>query len=153
MKKIFFVLAFILVSSSLSAQYGTINKMLQRLEERKGINQNLSDVDINNKKFVLIKDFDDHTERLFISINGNVATFAEVFDDKKTGESSSNVFTGDMVRTNNNILSFRFDKLENKKIAMPLSKTLLMTKQKKILYLVDINTKERWIDEASFGKQ
>lgn len=135
----------------LNAQYGTLNEILNRLEERKGINQHLENENIDNKKFVFIKDAEDHTERDFIVIKGNQATYVEVFDDKATGESSSNVFTGDIVRRKN-IVSLRADKLENKKVPMPVTKTLLLTKQKDILYLIDVNTKDRWIDEASYSK-
>lgn len=136
----------------LQAQYGTLNEILNRLEERKGINQNLESVNIDNKKFVFIKDAEDHTERDFIIIKGNEATYVEVFDDKATGESSSNVFTGDIVRRKN-IISLRADKLENKKVPLPVTKTLLLTRQKDILYLIDVNTKDRWIDEASYSKK
>ncbi|WP_238555550.1 hypothetical protein [Chryseobacterium sp. P1-3] len=98
----------------LKAQYGSLNEILRRLEERKGINQHLESVNIDNKKFIFIKDEADHTERDFIIIKGKNATYVEVFDDKATGESSSNVFTGDIVRKNN-IISLRADMLENKK--------------------------------------
>ncbi|MGG5209995.1 hypothetical protein ACQWU4_13780 [Chryseobacterium sp. MIQD13] len=136
----------------LKAQYGTLNEILNRLEERKGINQHLEKVNIDNKKFIFIKDAEDHTERDFIVIKGNQATYVEVFDDKATGESSSNVFTGDIIRKKN-ILSMRADKLENKRVPMPVTKTLLLTKQDDILYLIDVNTKDRWIDEASYSKK
>lgn len=136
----------------LNAQYGTLNEILNRLEERKGVNQHLENVNIDNKKFVFIKDAEDHTERDFIVIKGKEATYVEVFDDKATGESSSNVFTGDIIRKKN-IVSLRADKLENKKVPMPVTKTLLLTKQDDILYLIDINTKDRWIDEASYSKK
>ncbi|KMQ58425.1 hypothetical protein ACM46_22240 [Chryseobacterium angstadtii] len=136
----------------LKAQYGTLNEILNRLEERKGINQNLENVNIDNKKFVFIKDAEDHTERDFIIIKGNQATYVEVFDDKATGESSSNVFTGDIVRKKN-MVSLRADKLENKKVPLPVTKTLLLTRQKDILYLIDVNTRDRWIDEASYSKK
>ncbi|MDP9960648.1 hypothetical protein [Chryseobacterium lathyri] len=136
----------------LQAQYGTLNEILNRLEERKGINQHLENVNIDNKKFVFIKDAEDHTERDFIVIKGKEATYVEVFDDKATGESSSNVFTGDIIRKKN-ILSLRADKLENKKVPMPVTKTLLLTRQDNILYLIDVNTKDRWIDEASYSKK
>jgi hypothetical protein len=136
----------------LNAQYGTLNEILNRLEERKGINQHLENVNIDNKKFIFIKDAEDHTERDFIVIKGKNATYVEVFDDKATGESSSNVFTGDIIRKKN-ILSLRADKLENKKVPMPVTKTLLLTKQDNILYLIDVNTKDRWIDEASYSKK
>ncbi|MGC5746230.1 hypothetical protein [Chryseobacterium sp. NFX27] len=136
----------------LNAQYGTLNEILNRLEERKGINQHLENVNIDNKKFIFIKDAEDHTERDFIVIKGKEATYVEVFDDKATGESSSNVFTGDIIRKKN-ILSLRADKLENKKVPMPVTKTLLLTRQDNILYLIDVNTKDRWIDEASYSKK
>lgn len=152
MKKLFVLMLFV-TGFALNAQnYNAINDILTMLEERKGINQNLENLSIDNKKFVLIKDFDDHTERSFIIIKGKNATYVEMFDDKATGQSSSNVFTGDILRTKN-IVSMRADKLENKKIPIPVAKTLLLTKQKDILYLIDINSRERWIDESSYTKK
>ena len=138
---------------AIKAQYSSINAILTLLEERKGINQNLKDVNIDDTKFVLIKDFEDHTERSFIVIKGNKVTYVEMFDDKKTGETSSNVFSGDIMRTRRNIISLRADQLEGKKIPIAITKTLLMTKQKKILYLVDLNSKERWIEENAINKK
>lgn len=143
---------FLLGTLGLKAQYGTLNEILNRLEQRKGINQHLENVNIDNKKFVFIKDEADHTERDFIIIKGNNATYVEVFDDKATGESTSNVFTGDIIRKKN-IISLRADMLENKKIPMPVTKTLLLTQQDNILYLIDVNTRDRWIDEASYSKK
>ncbi len=137
---------------SVKAQYGSLNSILTRLEERKGVNQNLESVNIDNKKFVFIKDEADHTERDFIVIKGNKATYVEVFDDKTNGQSSSNVFSGDIVRNKKNIISLRADMLENKKVPVPVAKTLLLTRQDNILYLIDINTKDRWIDEMSFAE-
>jgi hypothetical protein len=148
----FFIGVLFFGTLGLNAQYGTLNEILNRLEERKGINQHLENVNIDNKKFVFIKDAEDHTERDFIVIKGKEATYVEVFDDKATGESSSNVFTGDIIRKKN-ILSLRADKLENKKVPMPVTKTLLLTRQDNILYLIDVNTKDRWIDEASYSKK
>lgn len=152
MKKLI-ILSLFFVSLAFKAQnYGTLNEILNRLEERKGINQNLEAVNLDDKKFVLVKDFDDHTERNFIVLKGKKATYVEMFDDKKTGESSSNVFSGDIVRKKN-IVSLRADFLENKKIPLAITKTLLLTKQKDIYYLLDVNTRERWIDEASYYKK
>lgn len=153
MKKIFFLTLLIVNFVAIKAQYSSINAILTLLEERKGINQNLKDVNIDDTKFVLIKDFEDHTERSFIVIKGNKATYVEMFDDKKTGETSSNVFSGDIMRTRRNIISLRADQLEGKKIPIAITKTLLMTKQKKILYLVDLNSKERWIEENAINKK
>ena len=148
----FLIGIFLLGTLGLKAQYGTLNEILNRLEQRKGINQHLEHVNIDNKKFIFIKDETDHTERDFIIIKGNNATYVEVFDDKATGESSSNVFTGDVIRKKN-IISLRADMLENKKIPMPVTKTLLLTQQDNILYLIDVNTRDRWIDEASYSKK
>lgn len=152
MKKIFVLLLFI-SALGLKAQYGSVNAILDILEAKKGLNKNLSNVNIDDVKFVLIKEFADHTERDFIIIKGNKATYVEVFDDKQTGETSSNVFTGDVVRSKNQIVSLRADQLEGKKIPIAITKTFLMTQQKKILYLIDINTKERWIEESSINKK
>jgi hypothetical protein len=152
MRKIFIGILFFGAFTAKAQSYGTLNEILTRLEDRKGINQHLENVNIDNKKFVLIKDFEDHTERDFIVIKGKDATYVEVFDDKATGESSSNVFTGDIIRKKN-IVSLRANILENKKIPIPVTKTLLLTKQDDILYLIDINTKDRWIDELSYSKK
>lgn len=152
MKKFLIGMLFLGASFGLKAQYGSLNDILTRLEERKGVNQNLEAVNIDNKKFVFINDEADHTERDFIVIKGNKATYVEVFDDKATGESSSNVFSGDIVRNKKNIISLRADLLENKKVPIPFTKTLLLTRQDNILYLIDVNTKARWIDEESFSK-
>lgn len=152
MKKAALILT-LLGSFMLQAQnFGAINDILDRLEERSGINQHLENLSVENKKFVLIKDFNDRKERSFIVIKGNDATYVQIFDDKVSGKSSSNVFTGDVIRKKN-ILSLRADKLENQRIPIPLTKTLLLTRQKDIVYLIDINTKERWIDEASYSKK
>lgn len=152
MRKFLIGILFFAATFSLKAQYGSLNDILTRLEERKGINQNLESVNIDNKKFIYIKDEADHTERDFIVIKGNKATYVEVFDDKTTGESSSNVFSGDIIRNKRNIFSLRADMLENQKVPIPVTKTLLLTKQDNILYLIDINTRARWIDEESFSK-
>lgn len=153
MKKLMFTAVVALSTVGVKAQYGSINAILDKLEERRGINQNLKNADLSDAKFVLMRDFDDHKERDFIVVKGQEATYVEIFDDKKSGESSTNIFTGDYIRTSNNIVSFRFDKLEGKKVSMPITKTLLMTMQKNILYLVDVNTKERWIDEKAIGNK
>ncbi|GAA4158767.1 hypothetical protein GCM10022217_20440 [Chryseobacterium ginsenosidimutans] len=152
MKKIFVGILFFGATFGLKAQYGSLNDILTRLEERKGVNQHLETVNIDNKKFVFIKDETDHTERDFIVIKGNKVTYVEVFDDKTTGETSSNVFSGDIVRNKKNIISLRADMLENQKVPIPVTKTLLLTRQDDILYLIDINTRARWIDEESFSK-
>jgi len=102
MRKIFIGI-FLLTGFAFNAQnYGAINDILTLLEEKRGINQNLENLSVDNRKFVLIKDFPDHTERNFIVIKGKDATYVEMFDDKSTGETSSNVFSGDILRKQKN---------------------------------------------------
>jgi len=152
MKKQLLATLLLLAGFMAQAQYGAINDILTKLEERRGFAKNLADETLGDRRFVLIKEFDDHTERHFIVLKGNAATYVEVFDDKATGQSTSNVFSGDYVRTPQQIISLRVDKLEGRKIAMPITRTLLLNKQKKILYLIDVNTRERWIDEKALSK-
>lgn len=153
MKKISFVFLLFISTFGLKAQYGTINAILDRLEEKRGMNKNVTHVSIDDSKFILIKDFEDHVERNFIIFKGNNATYVEVFDDKKTGETTANVFTGDVVRSKHQIISLRADLLEGKKIPIAITKTFLLTEQKNILYLIDVNSKERWIEESAINKK
>ncbi|QDP86003.1 hypothetical protein FNJ88_10765 [Chryseobacterium sp. SNU WT5] len=153
MNRLFIALFFLFSSTCIKAQYVSINAVLDRLEENRGINKNLGKINLDGRKFILIKDFEDHTERNFLVLNGNLATYIEVFDDKATGQTSSNVFSGDIVRSKNQIISFRGNRLEGETIPIALTKTFLLTQQKKILYLIDINTKERWIDEGAINKK
>lgn len=153
MNKILTFILFLSFAVGAKAQYGSINAILDRLEQKKGINKQLKNINLNQKKFVLSKEYDDHTERNFLVLDGNKATYIELFDDKADGKTSSNVFTGDFVRSDSNIISVRCDLLEGKKVALPLTKTFLLTQQKDILYLVDIASKDRWIDETAIAKK
>ena len=148
MKKNFFF-SFVIFFGLASAQVNAVNYSLDQLEQNKRINSNLENESLDDKKFVLIKDFEDHTERHFIIIKGNNATFIEIFDDKTTGKSHSNVFSGDVLRTRHNMISLRFDTLEREKLTVPVVKSLLLKKQQTHMYLTDINTQERWMDENS----
>ena len=153
MKKLVFALVLSCSTLGLKAQYGSINAILDKLEERRVLNKDLSDVNMDDRKFVLVKDFPDHTERRYIILKGKQATYVEMFDDKQSSETSTNVFSGDVIRTGNNIISLRADMLEGKKIPLPVTKNLLLARQKKFLYLIDVNTKERWIEESAFTQK
>lgn len=153
MKKLSVIAVLLLSYVAVNAQFAEMDLRLKILEEKKGVRQNIKSENLSGKKFVLLKTFEDHNERLFITIDGDKATYAEVFDDLKTGQTSSNVFQGDVLKTDANVLSFRFDTLEGEKIALPLVKNLLLTKQKSTLYLLDVNTKDRWIDESALASK
>lgn len=131
------------------AQYSEINARLAEIEARKGSGQPVTAEELSGKRFLMIKDFEDHTERQFITMQNAAATFVEVFDDKAAAKTSSNVFTGDVQYTPEGMLSFRFDKLEGRKINLPVAKSLRVYRQRRTLYLLDVNTRERWIDEAA----
>ncbi|WP_229723787.1 hypothetical protein [Chryseobacterium sp.] len=143
-----FVVMAVLFTVSVQAQFATMNKILDRTAERRQANKDLSKITLDGKKFLLIRDFPDHTERNFISVNGDQLTFVEVFDDKQTGQSSSNVFSGDVVRTRHNMISLRADKLEGERIGLPLTKTLQLVVRDKTLYLKDIHTGDYWTEES-----
>ncbi|MCW0487369.1 hypothetical protein OKE78_00785 [Riemerella anatipestifer] len=152
MKKII-ALGFVIASFGIKAQnFGTLNTILDRLEERRGFNQDLSGVSLDGKKFVSIKDFEDRTEREFIVFTNDKVNYIELLDAKSDNKTSSKVYDGDFIRKKN-IVSIRADKLEGKKIPIAVTKTLMLNREKEILYLIDINTKQRWIDEQSITKQ
>lgn len=145
MKKIFSICLFF-AFVGMHAQFAQMNKILDELENRYGISEELKNENIDGLKFVQIKEFETYTERIIIEVKGKTATFVEIFDEKDTGESGTNVFTGDYIRTNKNMISFRFDKLEGKKTAVPKVLNLLLTKYNDTIYLLNYQTKERWIE-------
>lgn len=145
MKKIFSICLFF-AFVGMNAQFAQINKILDELENRYGISEELKNENIDGLKFVQIKEFEAYTERIIIEVKGKTATFVEIFDEKDTGESGTNVFTGDYIRTNKNMISFRFDKLEGKKTAVPKVLNLLLTRYNDTIYLLNYQTKERWIE-------
>ncbi|MDL1914176.1 MAG: hypothetical protein FDW93_06620 [Bergeyella sp.] len=145
---LFFVLFF--AKSQLSAIDSYLNKMED--SERETI-EKLKNTSLEDKKFTLIKQFKDHLERSVVIFEGNEAVLVELFDDKKSGETTAKIFTGDFVRTENNIISVRCDQLEGQKIPIPVTKTFLLSEKRGVLYLIDINRKkERWIDQSAIKK-
>lgn len=152
MKKAIFLWIFLFSVLGVHAQYAEMDAMLTYLEQRRGI-KNLEKAELDNKKFIRIKEFDDYTERNVLIFNGDKVTYVEMFDDKSNGQTSSNVFTGDMVKNNKGVISIRCDYLEGKKIPLAVTKTFLPHQQRKIIYLVDMNTQERWIDEYYFSNK
>ena len=154
MKKILFFCALTFVFSGVNAQnFGSLDAIIQKLEKRNKTNKNAVDYSIQNKKFVNVQNFDDHDERFIIEFNNdNSITLIELFDDKSTGQTSSNIFTGDFVRKNN-IISIRADKLEGQRIAIPLTYMFYLMNVKDIWYLKDMNNNLRWIENNSLGKK
>ncbi|MGV4412834.1 hypothetical protein [Chryseobacterium sp. T1] len=154
MKKLLLFCALTVAYSGVDAQnFGSLDAIIQKLEKRNKNNKNAVDYSIQNKKFVNLQSFDDHDERHIIEFNNdNSITLIELFDDKSTGQSSSNIFSGDFVRKNN-IISIRADKLEGQKIAIPVTHMFYLMNVKDIWYLKDMNNNLRWIENNSLGKK
>lgn len=153
MKKLFILTGIISASFFNAQSYSAINDLLQKIEAKHAKMIDASGYTISNKKFVLIEDFDDHSERHILEFNAdNTLTLIELIDDKETGKSYSNIFTGDFVRKRNAI-SVRADLLEGKKIVRPLVYNLYIMKANDIWYLTDINSKKRWIENNNIIKK
>ncbi len=149
------ILALSLISSVFfySQNYSSMDKILEKLESRSKKMKDASDFDIKDKKFVLIEDFDDHSERHILEFkNDNSLTLIEVIDDKSTDKTYSNIFSGDYIRKKNAI-SVRADRLEGKKISIPISHNLYLMNANNIWYLKDINTNKRWIENSNLLKK
>ena len=112
-----------------------------------------SKYELKGKKFVLVEDFEDHAERHILEFNTDgTLTMIELIDDKASGQSFSNIFTGDYIRKRNAI-SVRANYLEGKKMAMPISKNLYLMNASDIWYLKDINNSKRWIENNNLVKK
>ncbi|MHA6698174.1 hypothetical protein [Chryseobacterium sp. A301] len=145
MRKLLLMIGIFLAFGNVHAQFEKANYRLAKLKKQNPGFKSLKNVDLEAQKFVLIKDFEDHTERQIISVTGNQATYVEVFDDKALKKSSSNVFSGDVIKSDSGVLSFRFDELEGNKLPLPIAKNFVAMEKDNTLVLVDVNTKDRWI--------
>lgn len=154
MKKLLTFCAVTFILSSVTAQnFGSLDAVIQKLEKRNKTNKNAVDYNIQNKKFVNIQNFEDHDERRIIEFNNdNSITLIELIDDKKTGQTVSKIYTGDVVRKNN-IVSIRADKLEGQKVPIAVTYMFYLMNIKDIWYLKDMNNNLRWIENNSLGKK
>lgn len=153
MKKVIFLLALISSLSFYAQNYAALDKALDKLENRTKKGKEAGDYDLRNKKFVLVEDFDDHSERHILQFNNdNSLMLIEVIDDKADDKSFSNIFSGDYVKKRNAV-SVRADKLEGKKISVPITHNLYVMNANNIWYLKDINSNKRWIENSSLNKK
>lgn len=147
MKKIVVGAALIFSAVSLQAQnYGLINKILDKLESNNKNQNEYDNFTLENKKFFVLVDDADHSERHIIEfLPNNKVQVIELIDDKSTGDHFSNIFNGDMIR-NNNSISIRADILEGEQIPLPKVYNLMLNFSKGYWYLIDINTREKWLE-------
>ena len=153
MKKTIFILSLLSSAYFYSQDFSGINKILDKIESKNKKIKDASDYDLKGKKFVMVEEFDDHSERHILEMNDDgTLTLIELIDDKATGKSFSNIFTGDFVRKKNAV-SVRANFLEGQKIAMPLIYNLYIMNADNIWYLKDINNSKRWIENNNLVKK
>lgn len=133
--------------------YTELNKLLHRLEQENKINHHTEEhYDLEGKKFLYLKDFQERTERWILEIKDGKSMLVELQDDKKTGKTSSKIYTGDIVRKKH-IVSIRADKMEGQLLSIPITYLYHLTYQGGIWYLIDANTGDRWIDTNNLNKK
>lgn len=153
MKKIVFLTALLSSVFSYSQNYSAINDILEKIERKHKKASDASDYNISHKKFVLMEDYEDHSERHILEFGAdNKITLIEVIDDKATGQSYSNIFSGDYIRKRNAI-SIRANYLEGKQIATPIIHSLYLMNANQVWYLKDINNSKRWIENNNLIKK
>jgi len=153
MKKTILFLSLISSVYFYSQDFSGINKILEKIEEKGKKMKDATNYDLKGKKFVLVEDFEDHAERHVLEFNTDgTLTLIELIDDKSSGQSFSNIFTGDYIRKKNAV-SVRANFLEGKQIAMPLVYSLYIMNASDIWYLKDINNSKRWIENNNLIKK
>ncbi len=153
MKKTILFLSLIFSAYFYSQDFSGLNKILEKIELKGKKMKDASKYELKGKKFVLVEDFEDHAERHILEFNTDgTLTMIELIDDKASGQSYSNIFTGDYIRKRNAI-SVRANYLEGKKMAMPISKNLYLMNASDIWYLKDINNSKRWIENNNLVKK
>ena len=153
MKKTILFLSLISSVYFYSQDFSGINKILERIEEKGKKMKDATNYDLKGKKFVIVEDFEDHGERHVLEFNNDgTITLIELIDDKSSGKSFSNIFTGDFIRKKNAI-SIRANFLEGKQISMPLVYNLYIMNANEIWYLKDINNSKRWIENNNLLKK
>ncbi|WP_379964939.1 hypothetical protein [Epilithonimonas sp. UC225_85] len=153
MKKAFVFFSLISSVYFYSQDFSGINQILEKIEEKGKKMKDATDYDLKGKKFVMVEDFEDHAERHVLEFNPDgTLTLIELIDDKSSGQSFSNIFTGDYIRKKNAI-SVRANFLEGKKIALPLVYNLYIMNANNIWYLKDINNSKRWIENNNLLKK
>lgn len=142
------------IGTFMNAQgYLELNKLLHRLEQENKVNHNTEEhYDMEGKKFLYLKDFQDSTERWILEIKDGKSMLVELHDDKNTGKTTSKIYTGDIVR-NKHIVSIRADKMEVQPLGIPITYLYHLTYQGGIWYLIDANTGNRWIDTNDLNKK
>lgn len=147
MKKIILALSFVLLNFGMQAQNSvTYKKLVENLHADLGSEKTYSDFQLEGKMFIALRDSADHSERLIIDFQpDNQIAYAEAIIDKKTGDIFTNTLTGDVMRRGN-ALSVRADRLNGQRISRPKVFNFLLVSDQNIYFLMDINSREKWIE-------
>jgi len=147
MKKTILIVVLMLLGMNIHAQNsGVFKKLANNLSTNLSETQSYDDYNLEGKMFITLRDSADHSERLIIDFQpDNQIAYAEAIIDKDSGDIFTNTFTGDVMRRGNAI-SVRADRLNGERIGNPQVFNFLLSYDKNQYYLLDINTREKWID-------
>lgn len=154
MKNIISLALIALSINYLSAQrYAEINERLNKLGENRVWDSGIIDANLQGKNFSTIKNEGSVVIQKILQFEeNNKFTLIELKEDKKTDQKSSNIFSGDLIKNDNNI-SVRADKLEGNKIAHPISYSFILQRRNGVLYLHNINNNEKWRESKIINQQ
>ena len=153
MKNSISLLLLILCIQTFNAQrFEEINNKLQKLSEKRTWDKGIITDNLVGKKFVTVKSEGTIViKRILQFEENNKITLIELIEDKKTDNNTSKIYSGDLVKTENNI-SIRADKLEGKVITVPYTYNFILQRKQGVLYLHNINNNEKWIQTEIVNK-
>lgn len=129
-----------------------IAERLDKLEKNENFDTTPLNLDLNSKKFILVKNTDKTVYRNILEFSSdNKITLIELMDDKQSDASTSKVYFGDAVKKENYV-SVRADKLENKMLDLPYVLNFILHKRNGILYLINVSNNEAWVDTNTISK-
>jgi len=103
-------------------------------------------VNLEGKTFVLIQNKGTLVYKYVVSfLADNHANIVALNNDTSAPSTTTKPYSGDFDRTNNYI-SVRADVLEGQKIGIPLTYNFMIQERDGILFLINMNNNEKWID-------
>jgi len=143
-----FLFAFSFGQKTNNRNYEDINAKLDRLLHEREVEKRVLNVNLEGKTFVLIQNKGTLVYKYVVSfLADNNINFVELINDTSAQSKTTKLYSGDFVR-NNNYISVRADVLEGQKIGIPLTYSFMIQERDGILFLININNNEKWIDTA-----
>lgn len=143
-----FSFAFSFSQKTNTRDYEDINARLDRLLREREVEKRVLNVNLEGKTFVLIQNKGTLVYKYVVSFlaDKNI-NIIELINDTSAQSKTTKLYSGDFVR-NNNYISVRADVLEGQKIGIPLTYNFMIQERDGILFLININNNEKWIDTA-----